>query len=63
MGFFDYPFKEGGESFITHAQVLQYLEDYAQHFQLKDYIQVSKKIITFLKLIHPRLLFFFNHFG
>ena len=40
MAFPDFRFESSLPSFIGHEAVLQYLLDYADHFQVKDYIQV-----------------------
>ncbi len=34
MAFPDFPFRENKDSFLHHSQVLQYLESYAQHYDL-----------------------------
>ena len=35
MAFPDFPFPSEWNSFLSHQQVLKYLEDYASHFDLK----------------------------
>jgi len=35
MAFPDFPFKAGGESFLHHTEVLQYLKDYTKHYGLE----------------------------
>lgn len=42
MAFPDFPFSDcEGKSFIHHTQVLQYLKDYAENFNLYKHIKVS----------------------
>lgn len=40
MSFPDFPFDDDQESFVSHRSVLQYLENYADKFELRPYIQV-----------------------
>jgi len=47
MGFPDYPFPEAktpGRSFLHHSEVLEYLEDYATHFDLLGSIRFRTKV-------------------
>ncbi|XP_066288489.1 uncharacterized protein [Branchiostoma lanceolatum] len=46
MAFPDFPFDSSLPSFVTHQQVLQYLEDYTDHFQLRKHIQFLTKVDT-----------------
>ncbi|XP_042209897.1 flavin-containing monooxygenase FMO GS-OX5-like isoform X2 [Homarus americanus] len=39
MGFPDFPFPSGEESFLHHSQVLQYLDSYAEHYNLHPHIK------------------------
>lgn len=41
MQFPDFPFPEQEESFLHHTEVLSYLEDYAKHYNLHQYIRVT----------------------
>lgn len=41
MSFPDYLFPEKGRSYLHHEEVLQYLENYADHFNLKKFIKVG----------------------
>ena len=41
MAFPNFPFKKTLPSFIGHEDVLQYLESYAEHYQLYPHIKVS----------------------
>lgn len=41
MAFPDFPFSEDLPSYIGHKDVLQYLDNYADHFGLKQFIRVS----------------------
>ena len=40
MAFPDFPFSDTPPSYIYHHDVLKYLEEYANHFDVKKYIQV-----------------------
>lgn len=42
MAFPDFQFKEEEKSFIHHTQILQYLNEYADHFNLRPWIKVSE---------------------
>lgn len=44
MQFTDYPFPESTPLYPTHAQVCQYLEDYAAHFGLHDCIRLQHAV-------------------
>ncbi|KAK7067551.1 hypothetical protein SK128_028187 [Halocaridina rubra] len=39
MSFPEFPFPTGGDSFLHHTKIVQYLKDYAEHFNLFQYIQ------------------------
>lgn len=41
MAFPDFEFDKDLPSFIHHTDVLQYLKDYAAHFELLKYIKVQ----------------------
>ena len=41
MAFPDFPFSKDMPSFVKHTVVHKYLEDYADHFQLRDHIKVG----------------------
>ena len=45
MGFPDMPFDPSPQSFISHEDVLGYLEKYAAKFNLLKYIKVCMKLI------------------
>jgi len=47
MGYLDYEFYKGDRSFITHKEVLEFLNDYADNFNLRKNIQV--RFMKFLK--------------
>ncbi|XP_013404525.1 flavin-containing monooxygenase FMO GS-OX-like 4 [Lingula anatina] len=49
MAFPDFPFEKDGRSFLKHEEVLDYLEKYADHFNLKKYI----KFLTEVKHVDP----------
>ena len=46
MGFPDFPFKSGGESFIHHSKVLSYLQSYAKKYDLEPNMKVTSYIIV-----------------
>jgi dimethylaniline monooxygenase (N-oxide forming) len=43
--FSDFPFDEDAETFPTAAQILKYLEDYAERFGLQEYYHLSTKVL------------------
>ncbi|XP_071497559.1 uncharacterized protein [Diadema antillarum] len=49
MAFPDFPFDSSLPSFIKHTDVLKYIEQYAQHFNLLKYIQFCKVV----ELVRP----------
>jgi len=49
MAFPDFPFKKSKQSFVTHTEVLQYLEHYCLHFNLEQFIRYR----TTVKLVEP----------
>ena len=51
MAFPDFPFPSEWSSFVSHQQVLKYLEDYASHFDLYKYIQFNSIISSVRPLI------------
>ena len=51
MAFPDYPFSASKESFLHHSDVLSYLEDYCEHFNLRKFIRFN----TIVKLVTPNL--------
>ena len=44
MAFPDFPFPSEWNSYLSHQQVLKYLQDYASHFDLYKYIQFNSSI-------------------
>lgn len=41
----DYPFRDiDGPSFVHHSVIRKYLESYAKHFNLRQYVKVNKLI-------------------
>ena len=44
MAFPDFPFPSQWTSFLSHQQVLKYLENYATHFDLYKYIQFNSAV-------------------
>jgi len=44
--FRDYPMPEGYPDYPSHAQVLSYFNDYAEHFGLKRYIHFGQKVLS-----------------
>ena len=51
MAFPDFPFPSEWSSFLSHQQVLKYLEDYASHFDLYKYIQFNSSSSSVRPLI------------
>ena len=51
MAFPDFPFPSEWNSFLSHQQVLKYLQDYASHFALFKYIQFNSTINSVLPLV------------
>ena len=49
MAFPDFPFPSHWKSYVRHDQVHQYLQDYAQHFDLFNCIQFN----TLVERVHP----------
>ncbi|XP_076056876.1 uncharacterized protein LOC143034552 isoform X2 [Oratosquilla oratoria] len=52
MAFPDFPFKDEESSFVKHTSVLQYLQDYANHFNIYPYIKFKshvEKVIPVIK--------------
>lgn len=46
MGYPDYAYpKDIEQSFVPSAEVLRFLQSYAQHFKLSDYIKLQHEII------------------
>ena len=39
---------------MTHEQVLQYLDDYAEHYGLKDYIEVGS--LQYSRTVHSSIV-------
>ena len=44
MAFPDFPFATCPESFVHHTKVLDYLESYARHLQLGQYVRFNTKV-------------------
>ena len=44
MAFPDFPFPSEWTSFLSHQQVLKYLENYTSHFDLYKYIQFNSAV-------------------
>ena len=51
MAFPDFPFPSEWPSFMSHQQVLKYLEDYASHFDLYKYIQFNSVVSSVCPLM------------
>lgn len=45
MAYLDFPFPDGGSSYLHRDDVLQYLCDYCEHFKLRQYIKLFTKVI------------------
>eukprot|EP00741_Cyanophora_paradoxa_P014554 tig00020806_g14034.t1 len=46
MCFSDFPMPESYPTFLPHRLVLQYLEDYAEHFKLLQYVRFGCRIVS-----------------
>ena len=46
MAFPEFPFPDNLPSFMRHGEVLKYLEDYADHFGLRKYINFQTEVIS-----------------
>jgi cation diffusion facilitator CzcD-associated flavoprotein CzcO len=55
MGFPDFPISERDGSYLSQAEILDFLNTYANHFKLKELIRVSLFVTDLRKL---RLLAF-----
>ena len=51
MAFPDFPFPSEWSSYLSHQQVLRYLEDYTSHFDLYKYIQFNSIVNSVCPLI------------
>ncbi|KAI0227620.1 hypothetical protein LSAT2_021901, partial [Lamellibrachia satsuma] len=51
MAFPDFPFSKDMPSFVKHTVVHKYLEDYADHFQLRDHIKFNTQV----ELVEPEM--------
>lgn len=45
MNFPDFPFADEIPSFMHHSDVRKYLENYAKHFELQQYIRFQTKVV------------------
>ena len=45
MAFPDYPYSFSVPSFPHHSAILQYLRDYVQHFNLRQYIRFRTRVV------------------
>lgn len=54
MAFPDFPFPQEWSSFMTHQQVLRYLEDYATNFELWKYIHFNSVVRSVRPLVTNR---------
>ena len=45
MTFPDFQFPDELRSYLTHSQVHQYLEDYTDHFSIRDFIQFNTQVV------------------
>ena len=58
MAFPDFPFPSEWTSFLSHQQVLKYLENYTSHFDLYKYIQFNSAVSSVRPLmgVNSRML-------
>lgn len=45
MGYPDYKFKGNGESYVSHQEVLKFLESYTNHFNLTSVIKFEYYVV------------------
>ena len=45
MDFPDFPFPDDVPSYVHHSTVLNYIENYAKHFNLLQYVRFQTKVI------------------
>lgn len=46
MAFFDYPFRDELQSFVTHGQVLDYLRDYSEHYDIRPLVKLACPVLA-----------------
>ena len=51
MAFPDFPFPDYEESFIPHSKVLDYLQQYCDHFQLEKFIKFNTHVTTVMPIV------------
>lgn len=49
MGFPDFPIPDQNKSYLTQAEILEFLTQYVEHFELGPIIKVRKKIFSIHK--------------
>jgi hypothetical protein len=64
MGFPGFPLPDELPSFCDHQDVLKYLQDYADHYEIRKYFKVSSTIEIFLLMPSNfgQELYIYNHF-
>ena len=48
MSYPDFPYKFSVPSFAHHSAILKYLQDYTQHFKLRQFIKFQTRVIQVL---------------
>jgi len=55
--FSDYPFPEDTPDFPSHAQMSKYINDYVDHFKVRDHILFKTRVTKLQKVVNSRYLF------
>lgn len=56
MAFSDYPPPEHYPNFMHHSLVMEYIRNYAKHFQLEKYVQLNTEVKSVSLLVYWGLL-------
>jgi len=46
MAYPDFPFEPKGNSYLHHSEVQRYLDDYARHFGLTQFIEFQTRVVS-----------------
>lgn len=52
MGYPDFPIPEQNKSYLTQAEILEFLNLYADHFQIRELIKVKSIFAELINLYH-----------
>ena len=53
MSFPGFPFPNHLPSFIPHSEMLKYLQDYAAHYNLEQYIEFHTQVVKVAPIVLP----------